>query len=122
MDGNTTAIFHARQSRECKINLNSWVELGRQHWKEFLPKRYKALEEAGILEESLRYAAEQTYLEVSQFEEAGFQPDEAWQMVREEYLILRGEDDPAEKPVSCSSLADQMRDAVRSGQLTMKPR
>lgn len=104
------------------MNLNSWVELGRQHWKEFLPKRYKALKEAGILEGSLRYAAEQTYLEVSQFEEAGFQPDEAWQMVREEYLILRAEDDPAERPTSGSSLTHKMRGAVRSGQRTMKLR
>jgi hypothetical protein len=104
------------------MNLDNWVELGRLHWKEFLPKRYEALKEAGILEESLRYAAEQTYLEVSQFEEAGFQPDEAWQMVREEYLILRAEDDAAEKPSTGPSLTHQMRDAVRAGQRTMKPR
>ena len=69
-----------------------WTSQARAHWREFQPKRYTALRKAGMLETSLKYAAEQTYLEVSQLERSGFQPDEAFQMVREEYLFP-----PAEK-------------------------
>jgi len=73
------------------MNLDNWIRQGRQHWKEHLPIRYRSLKEAGTLERSLRAAAEQTYLETSQLEQAGFQPDEAWQMVREQYLLLPAE-------------------------------
>ena len=80
------------------MNLQNWVELGRQHWKEHLPARYAALKKAGRLDASLQEAANQTYSEVSRLEEAGFQPDEAWQMARETYLLLppeESEDAPA---------------------------
>jgi hypothetical protein len=30
--------------------LAEWVELARQHWKDFQPRRYRALKKAGTLE------------------------------------------------------------------------
>ena len=69
------------------MELDRWMSEAREHWRKFQPRRYASLKEAGLLESSLKYAAEQTYLEVSQLERSGFQPDEAFQMVREEYLF-----------------------------------
>jgi hypothetical protein len=82
------------------MNLKNWISQGRAHWKEHLPTRYRQLQEAGTLERSLKAAAEQTYLEVSELEDSGFQPDEAWQMVREKYLLLppEGTPTPTEQP------------------------
>lgn len=79
------------------MNLQNWVDLARRHWKEHLPQRYQALKKAGTLDASLQEAALLTYSEVSRLEDAGMQPDEAWQMVRETYLLLppeAGEDEP----------------------------
>jgi len=100
------------------MDLQNWIEQGRAHWKEHLPKRYAELKAAGKLESSLREAANQTYLEASQLEEAGFQPDEAWQMVRESYLILPAEGQQ-QKPAE-TSLTHRMAAAARSGQREMK--
>lgn len=96
--------------------LQNWIELGRQHWKEHLPNRYREFEKAGILESSLREAASQTYLEASQLEESGFQPDEAWQMVRENHLLLPPE---GSAPQPTTSPTHAMVKAARSGQRSM---
>ena len=69
-------------------NLQNWVNLARNHWKEFRPKMYAALKQNGELESALQEAASKTFSEVSQLEDAGYQADEAFQMVREKYLIL----------------------------------
>ncbi len=79
------------------MNLQNWIDLARSHWKEHLPKRFKAEREAGTLNEALKSAAELTYSEISQLEEAGFHPDEAWQMVRENYLLLPAEPETEER-------------------------
>lgn len=98
------------------MNLQNWKDLARQHWREFLPKRYAALQEAGILEKSLDEAANQTFLEVSQLEQSGFQPDEAWQMVRENHLLLPPEDQP--QSPTAPSMSHEMMKAMASGQRT----
>jgi hypothetical protein len=69
------------------MNLDNWLTAARAHWKEFQPKRYASLQEAGMLDQALQYAVDQTHLEVSQLERGGLSPDEAFQMVREEYLF-----------------------------------
>jgi hypothetical protein len=73
------------------MNLQNWINKARIHWQENRPKLYQSLKKQGTLEPMLKQAAEQTYLEVSQLEDAGHQPDEAFQMVREEYLFPPGE-------------------------------
>ncbi len=97
--------------------LDPWIRMAREHWKEFLPRRYAEFEAAGKLDEALRAAAEQTYLEMSQLEESGFQPDEAFQMVREEYLLLKPEDSDPEP--AGSSLMQEALEAVRSGRRSL---
>lgn len=83
------------------MNLENWIRLGRQHWKEHLPTRYAELKAAGTLDEALRNAAEQTYLEVNALEEQGLSPDEAWQAARQNHLLLPPETndlEPTDRP------------------------
>ncbi|MES9942079.1 MAG: hypothetical protein ABW104_12120 [Candidatus Thiodiazotropha sp. 6PLUC2] len=70
------------------MNLHNWISKAKEHWKEFQPTRYQELKESGQLEQALQQAAEQTHLEMSELEEAGYQNHEAWEMVRERYLFL----------------------------------
>lgn len=72
--------------------LQNWINLGREHWKEHLPKKYAELKKAGKLEQALADAAELTYQAADQLEQQGVKPDEAWQQVRETYLLLPPED------------------------------
>ncbi|MCG7932623.1 MAG: hypothetical protein N0E44_21625 [Candidatus Thiodiazotropha lotti] len=73
------------------MNLNNWISKAKEHWKEFQPTRYQELKESGQLEQALQQAAEQTHLEMSELEEAGYQNHEAWEMVRERYLFPKEE-------------------------------
>ena len=73
------------------MNLQNWINQARSHWKENRPKLYQSLKTQGTLEPMLKQAAEQTYQQVSELEQAGYQPDEAFQMARETYLFPPGE-------------------------------
>lgn len=73
------------------MNLQNWINQAREHWKENRPKLYQSLKKQGTLDPMLKQAAEQTYQQVIELEEAGYQPDEAFQMVRETYLFPPGE-------------------------------
>jgi hypothetical protein len=97
------------------MNLQNWINLGREHWKEFLPKKFAALKKAGMLEAALKEAAEQTYLATSALEEQGMQPDYAWQMAREKYLLLPPED-RADEPTASSAAFEVMKMMVQMNQ------
>ncbi len=95
-----------------------WTRQAREHWKEHLPQKFAALQKAGQLEAALQEAASLTYSEVSQLEEAGMQPDEAFQMVREQYLFPRPEGTeptPAGTPLMSEAMA-----AVRNGRRSLE--
>lgn len=64
------------------MNLENWKRQARAHWKEFQPKRYKALLNAGTLDTALTYTAEQTHREMSSLADAGLTTDEAWERTR----------------------------------------
>jgi hypothetical protein len=70
------------------MNLQNWVEQAREHWKRFLPSRYREFEDAGVLDEALQEAANLTYREVSSLENAGMSSEQAWEMTKGEYLLL----------------------------------
>lgn len=70
-----------------------WIHQARQHWREFQPRKFKALKDAGTLDKALEQAAEQTANEIDQLKAQGFAQHEAWEMVREKYLFP-----PEEKP------------------------
>ena len=65
----------------------------KEHWKEYRPKMYKALEERGTLKKHLNSAVERTGNEYCQAIEDGLEPQEAWEIVRENYLFLPSEED-----------------------------
>lgn len=69
------------------MNLNNWAQQAKAHWKEHQPSRYKTLKKQGALDLAAKKAAEQTFQEVSDLEEAGYPPEDAFQMVRERYLF-----------------------------------
>ena len=69
------------------MNLEAWMSQARAHWKEFQPTRFKELVKTGKLRAALKDAAERTYQEMTELEQAGFQNNEAWEMVRERYLF-----------------------------------
>lgn len=86
------------------MNLDNWTRQAKAHWKEHQPSRYKTLKQQGTLDLAARQAAEQTLEEVSALEEAGYQPDEAFQMVRERYLFPPEESAEDEAPSQAASL------------------
>lgn len=74
------------------MNLRNWISLASAHWKEFQPTRYKELVRTKTLGTALQEAAERTYQEMEALTANGFQEHEAWEMVRELYLL------PPEEP------------------------
>lgn len=73
------------------------IELGRKHWKEHLPEKYRALKEAGTLEKELAAAADLTLKDMDEFKAEGLNVHEAWQASRELHLLLKEEPGPSEK-------------------------
>lgn len=75
----------------------SLIDLGRKHWKTYLPKKYRALKKAGTLEKELAAAADLTLKDMQDCREAGMSVHEAWQESRELHLILKEEPSPSEQ-------------------------
>ncbi len=74
-----------------------YYQIARDHWKNFLPLRFKELVKAGTLQQSLVEAANQTELEMSQAEEAGIPRDQAWEEIRGRYLLPTPEQEEPER-------------------------
>ena len=75
--------------------------MAERHWREFRPKMVKELEAAGKLQEALHEAQERTLDELLELEtklEADGLTlqqarDQAWEVVRERYILLPPEDE-----------------------------
>ena len=80
---------------EAPDRLERWIGQAGHHWQEHLPTLYRGHLADGTLPQALRRAAELTATEMDSLLEAGFDPDQAWEMVRNEYLFLPPE---PEKP------------------------
>ena len=78
------------------IQLTQYGMMAEKHWREHRPKMVSEMEAKGILEEMLLEAEQNTKNEMfdltTQFIEQGMDPqqahDRAWEMVREEYILL----------------------------------
>ncbi len=78
------------------IALTQYGRMAEKHWREFRPKMVAELEANGTLQEMLLEAEEKTASEMHdltmQFQKQGLTPqqahDQAWEMVRERYLLL----------------------------------
>lgn len=49
---------------------------------------FQELKKSGRLEAHLQEAVERTFQETNALEEQGLRPDEAWEIVREKYLLI----------------------------------
>ena len=76
-----------------KLN-SGWRKMAEDHWKEHLPKLYSHLKKEGELDEALDYAVAQTPHEMIVTQNAGATRQEAWEELRERYLILPPESSP----------------------------
>lgn len=85
------------------IQLTQYGMMAEKHWREFRPKMVAEMEAKGILQEMLldaeNSAKKELYDLTMQFMKQGLTPqqarDRAWEMVREEYILLRPEGEPA---------------------------
>ncbi len=73
------------------------IDLGRKHWKEYLPRKYRALKRAGTLEKELAAAADLTLKDMDELKASGLNVHEAWQASRELRLLLKEEPGPSEQ-------------------------
>ena len=87
-----------------KIYLTQYGLMAERHWREFRPRMIQDLEAKGTLMETLFEAQETTISEMEtltrQLEtEQKLTPqqahDQAWEMIREKYILLPPEDDPS---------------------------
>ena len=73
-----------------------------EHWKEHLPKKYKALKQAGTLNSEALKAAEMTLEEQASLIAQGFLAEAAWGMVRELYVFQPEEEGASEEAPASS--------------------
>ncbi len=87
--------------QEAPITLTQYGLMAEKHWREFLPRMVKGLEAHGRLHEMLLAAEEKTKDDMydlttrlmAQGLTAQQAHDQAWEMVRQEYILL-----PPEEP------------------------
>lgn len=81
--------------------LTGYGLMAKRHWQEFRPRMVKELEEQGKLQGALYEAQETTSAEMMELrhklqKEQGLTPqqahDQAWEMIREKYILLPPEE------------------------------
>ena len=85
---------------ETPITLTQYGMMADKHWRQFLPKMVKELERKGKLQEMLLEAEDKTEEELSALRRklmnqgltAQQAHDQAWEMVREKYILLPPEE------------------------------
>ena len=82
------------------MNLQNWIGQANEHWKQFTPKRYRALKAAGQLPAALKDASERTNREMNDLQAQGFDELQAWELTREKYLFPPEEKPAREEPVA----------------------
>ena len=81
--------------------ISAYGLMAERHWREFRPKMVRELEKTGKLEEALHEAQERTLDELmdleTKLEADGLTKqqasDQAWEVVRERYILLPPEDE-----------------------------
>jgi hypothetical protein len=84
-----------------QITLTQYGMMAEKHWREFLPKMVSSLERTGRLQEMLLEAEDKTANEMYDLTRRGMKDgltaqqahDQAWETVREKYILL-----PPESP------------------------
>lgn len=79
------------------MKTNQWqtmdglMEIGVEHWREYLPKMTLRLLKAGTLLEKVFEAANATYQSMESLKGKTLDLQQAWEMTREEFLLLHAE-------------------------------
>ncbi len=86
-----------------QTQLTQYGMMAEKHWREFRPKMVTEMEAKGVLQETLLDAENNTKNEMHdltmKFQKQGLTPqqahDRAWEMAREEYILLPPEEEMA---------------------------
>ncbi len=73
--------------------LGAYADMANDHWKEHRPKMYQALKKSHELIPALKAAQKRTSDEMCDLIQKGFQEHEAWEIVKENYVLLPSEYD-----------------------------
>lgn len=76
--------------------LDGWGRMAEKHWKEYRPKMYRELKKKGQLHKALYAAQELSGNLMVDLTQQGLAPDQAWELVREQWLLLPSEEDVPE--------------------------
>jgi hypothetical protein len=91
------------------MQYQNWINQAKAHWREFQPKKYKVLKAAGSLDEALQEAAQQTAQEMEELQSQGFDREQAWEMLRNEYLFPPEEElEEEEETASAAAYRSQL--------------
>lgn len=99
-------------------SVERWTNMAIKHWREFQPRRYARLRRQKKLLTEAGAAAELTAAAMAPLLAAGAREDEAWEEVRELYILLpeeRGASTEEELPTSIaySAMSEFIRDLQR---------
>lgn len=73
------------------MNKNHWALVAEEHWERYLPKWYRGLQEAGILDQELVKAGNQASEAIADLVSSGLYPHEAREIVLPQYIFLEPE-------------------------------
>jgi hypothetical protein len=73
------------------------LRITREHWAKYRPQAFARLQQSGYLEEAIQNAIMQTVTAMAQIvTQHGLEPWEAWELLREEWILLPAEEEPGE--------------------------
>ena len=98
----------------------------REHWKEHRPRMYRALKKSGGLEKSLDLAVDLTSEAFAEAVQAGADPNQAWEALREEWAYLPAENqvrelEPSRVPLGLRLAPELPEKAALPTQFTPTP-
>jgi hypothetical protein len=96
------------------MTTEAWASMARKHWKEYLPKKWAALQANGETQAAVMAAAQQAQEMKAQLMQSGFQEHEADEVVRAEFILLKPEPE-------ASGEDDEDRAREAAYQKTMRP-
>jgi hypothetical protein len=90
------------------------TQLALDHWLTFCPAMAKSLSRAGELHTHALRAAQQTLSEWTSLTAWGLRPEEAWELVRDRYLLLPPEAPPTPISTDLTPIFQELAEIYRS--------
>lgn len=95
--------------------MRQWAAQAIEHWKEYQPKRYKALKMSGKLQQEAEAAASLTEKALQEEMDQGAMYHEAWEMVRELYLFPPEEHSTNQEPLPTDKAYSLLQEILNEG-------